>query len=37
MADLEWLRRDMTIALGGTIFRAAGLMIAAMRRISSPH
>jgi hypothetical protein len=36
-ADLELLRRDMTIKLGGMIFLAAGLTIAAMRFIPPPH
>lgn len=36
-ASFELLRRDMTIKLGGMIFLAAGLMIAAMRLIPPPH
>ena len=30
-ADLELLRRDMTIKLGGMIFIAVGVLLAAMR------
>lgn len=36
-ASVERLRHDMTIKLGGMIFLAAGLMIAAMRLIPPPH
>ena len=34
--NFELLRRDMTIKLGGMIFLAAGLMIAAMRFMPHP-
>ena len=35
-ADLELLRRDMTIKLGGTIFIAVGVLLAAMRYMPHP-
>ena len=37
VANFEILRRDMTIKLGGMIFLAAGLTIAAMRFLPPPH
>ena len=36
-ASFDLLRRDMTIKLGGMIFLATGLMVAAMRFIPPPH
>jgi hypothetical protein len=36
LAAIELLRRDMTIKLGGTIFVAVGLLLAAMRYMP-PH
>ena len=35
-ADLELLRRDMTIKLGGMIFVAVGVLLAAMRYMPHP-
>jgi hypothetical protein len=35
-ADLELLRRDMTIKLGGMIFIAVGVLLAAMRYMPHP-